>query len=120
MPNHACTIGTYEGVVAVRRCGSDRERGAYIDGMTPPDDASRSLRDRADRSLGCLIWKPLGLLLVVFAVASAGLALRIAREAEGVERLAGVALAVVVAVVLGVGAWKVVRRKRFSEGDFDV
>lgn len=87
--------------------------------MKPPDATRRPVLDRADRTLGCLIWKPLALFLVVFCLTSAGLAVRIVREAEGGERLAGVALALAVALVTGVGAWNVARRTRFSEGDFD-
>lgn len=87
--------------------------------MRQPTEPHRPALDRADRWLGCLIWKPLGLLLGGFSVASVWLTLRIARDAEGVERIAGVLLAAAVAAVMGVGAWKVLQRKRFSEGDFD-
>lgn len=76
--------------------------------------------DRADRMLGCLIWKPLAALMTVFAVASAWLGLRILRDTEGIERVAGFVLALVVAGVLGLAARRVLGRTRLSEGDFDV
>jgi hypothetical protein len=88
--------------------------------MEPPSEPRPSALDRADRLLGCLVWKPLAALLAVFAVASAWLGVRILRETAGIERLAGFGLAIVVAGILGFGAWRSLRRKRFSEGDFDV
>ena len=76
--------------------------------------------DRADRLFGCLIWKPLAAFLAVASAAAGWMAFRILRETRGTERLVGVVLALAVAVVMGVGAWRTARRRRFSEGDIDV
>jgi len=76
--------------------------------------------DRADRLAGCLIWKPLAAILTVSAAAAGWTAVQILRETRGTDRIAGFLLALAVALVMGVGAWRTARRRRFSEGDFDV
>lgn len=76
--------------------------------------------DRADRLMGCLIWKPLAAFLTVASAVAGWMAFRILRETRGTERVAGFVLALAVAVVMGVGAWRTARLRRFSEGDFDM
>ena len=89
------------------------------DGMDQEHSGTGGPLDRADRLIGCLIWKPLAAFLTVASAAAGWMAFRILRETRGTERLAGVVLALAVAVVMGVGAWRTARRRRFSEGDFD-
>lgn len=73
--------------------------------------------DRTDRLLGCLIWKPLTFLMVVFTALSVWLAVTILRETDGTGRIVGFLVAVAAALVFGAAAWITARRRRLSEMD---
>jgi len=75
------------------------------------------LFDRLDRGLGTLLWKPLTFLLSLFTAGSIWVAVAILQETEGTERVFGVILAVVAALVFGAGAFAVARKRRFSDID---
>ncbi len=65
---------------------------------------------RLDRALGCLLWKPLLFLLVL---ATAGMDGR--ERLPGTERILGVAVGLVVALMFGAGAFRVARKRGISE-----
>ena len=71
--------------------------------------------DRADRFLGCLVWKPLTFFLVLATAGCVWAGLSILREASGTERWAGFLLALVGALVFGAGAFLVARNRRLSD-----
>ncbi len=71
--------------------------------------------DRADRCLGCLVWKPLTFLLVLATAGCVWAAMMILREVTGMERWAGFLLALVGALVFGAGAFMVARNRRLSD-----
>lgn len=73
--------------------------------------------DRADRLLGCLVWKPLAALLGVVAFGAAWAALAILRDATGAARWLGTLLAVLAATVFGAAAVLAARKRRISEID---
>lgn len=70
---------------------------------------------RLDHALGCLLWKPLLLVLVLGAAGSAWAGLSAARDLRGGDRVLAVGLAIVVAVVFGAGALRVARKRGISE-----
>jgi len=72
---------------------------------------------RLDRSLGCLVWKPLTFVLVLATAASVWMAVGALRELEGTERALGFAIGLVAALVFGAGALQVARKRGISEID---
>lgn len=70
---------------------------------------------RLDRALGCLLWKPLLFLLVLATAGSVWMGISAARELTGGERVLGVAIALVAALVFGAGAFRVARKRGISE-----
>lgn len=70
---------------------------------------------RLDRALGCLLWKPLLFVLVLASAGSAWVGVSAARELTGGERVLGVAIAAIVALVFGAGAFRVARKRGISE-----
>jgi hypothetical protein len=73
--------------------------------------------DRLDRSLGSLLWKPLTFLLSLCTAGCIWAAVAILRETDGFERVVGVLVAVVAALVFGAGAFLVAKKRRISEID---
>jgi drug/metabolite transporter (DMT)-like permease len=73
--------------------------------------------DRADRALGCILWKPLTFLLVVATAGCVWAALAILRETSSPDRWLGFLLAMVGALVFGAGAFGAARKKRITEID---
>lgn len=71
--------------------------------------------DRLDRVLGTLLWKPLTFLLSLGTAGCIWAAVAILRETEGSERVIGVTVAVVAALVFGAGAFQVAKKRRISE-----
>jgi hypothetical protein len=73
--------------------------------------------DRADRFLGCLLWKPLTFVLVLATAGCLWAAVVIMRETSGSERWGGFLLAIVGALVFGAFAISASRKRRISEID---
>lgn len=73
--------------------------------------------DRADRLLGCLLWKPLTFVLVLATAGCLWAAVVIMRETSGPERWGGFLLAIVGALVFGAFAILASRKRRISEID---
>ncbi|MGD8495582.1 MAG: hypothetical protein PVF05_05280 [Gemmatimonadales bacterium] len=73
--------------------------------------------DRLDRVLGTLLWKPLTFLLSLCTAGCIWVAVAILRETDGTERVIGVIVAVVAALVFGAGAFQAARKRRISEID---
>lgn len=80
-------------------------------------DAERGRFDRADRLLGCLLWKPLLFLLVLATAGSAWAGVTILRDTTGSDRWFGALLAGVAVLVFGAGAVGTARKRRISEID---
>lgn len=74
--------------------------------------------DRTDRLLGCLVWKPLTFLMVLFTALSVWMAMTILRETDGTGRIVGFLVAVAAALMFGAGAWFSARKRRLSEMDW--
>lgn len=70
---------------------------------------------RLDNTLGCLLWKPLLFVLVLATAGSVWMGVSAARELTGGERVLGVMVAVVVALVFGAAAFRVARKRGISE-----
>lgn len=73
--------------------------------------------DRADRFLGCLLWKPLTFVLVLATVGCLWAGINILRDTTGAERWAGLALTLVGALMFGAFAVVTARKRRISELD---
>lgn len=70
---------------------------------------------RLDHALGCLLWKPLLFVLVLATAGSVWMGISAARELTGGERILGVAIALLAALVFGAGAFRVARKRGISE-----
>lgn len=70
---------------------------------------------RLDRALGCLLWKPLLFLLVLATAGSVWIAVNAFRDLDGTERILGVVVGLVVALMFGAGAFRVARKRGISE-----
>lgn len=70
---------------------------------------------RLDHALGCLLWKPLLFLLVLATAGSVWMAANVFRDLDGTERILGVAVGLVVALIFGAGAFRVARKRGISE-----
>ena len=73
---------------------------------------------RLDHALGCLLWKPLLFLLVLATAGSAWMGISAARELTGGDRVLGVAIAVVAALLFGAAAFRAARKRGLSEMDW--
>lgn len=70
---------------------------------------------RLDNTLGCLLWKPLLFLLVLATAGSVWMAANAFRDLGGMERLLGVFVGLLAALLFGAGAFRVARKRGVSE-----